>query len=104
VICSETVGEHHGTFLLCLLQKLAAVIVIHIENRGARRIGTAALEQNLLGAEVFVDGAVVVEMIASEIGKDSDVEWNSEDALLFEGVRGYFHHRFAYAVGEAVGE
>lgn len=100
----KAIGEHDGTVPLRLLQKLSAVLVVHIENGGARRTGAAALEQNLLGAEVVIHGAVVVEMIASEIRKHGDVKWNSEDALLFEGVRRDFHHCFGYTVGEPFGK
>ena len=100
----QAVRENCGAFFVCEFEQLAAVFVIGIEDRGARGFGAAAFEQKPLGAEVIVHGAVVVEMIAREVGEDGDVEGDSEYALLREGVRGDFHYAFGDAEGESLGE
>ena len=72
------------------------MFVIDIENGGARRFGSAALEKNLFGAEIFVHGVVVVEMVAREVGEGGGAEAHAVDALLIERVARDLH---AHALG-----
>ena len=70
------------------------VRVDHTAQRVARR------EEHRLRLEVVLHGAVVVEMVVTEIGEDRHVEVDPLDAGLDEGVARHLHrHRVAVPVG-----
>src|SRR5205823_3613156 len=55
-----------------------------------------------LGTSVLTHRAVIIEMIASEIRQQSDVELDSCDAILCEAVRGDFHAHGTRALAHEV--
>src|SRR5208283_2334874 len=83
----QTVGKYQRTLSLAKLPKLPPVLIVQVKNCGARRVRPAAFEKHLLGAEVVFHCAVVIEMVAGEIGEDSHIKRNSENTLLFKRVR-----------------
>ena len=64
---------------------------------------TPAEEARLRG-EVLLHGAVVVEMVLGEIGEDGDIDGQTPDALLLEGVAGHLHDGFGCAEFYAIGK
>ncbi len=66
--------------------------------------GATWLEQQRLGPEVLLDGAVQVEMVASEVGEHGGVEPGSVDAMQGEGVRRDLHHDRSIAPVTEFGE
>ena len=96
VTAGESIGEDVG-LLLAELDEALPVFIFYVDDAGARRLRSRALKENCLGGEILFHRAVVVEMIAREIGKDGDVEGNAVNALLLERMGGDFHHRFGAA-------
>ena len=69
-------------------RELPAEGVIDIDHR---RSEARPLEQALLGRTVGLHAAVVVEMVAGQVGEHREAEPHAVDAPLFERVRGDFH-------------
>ena len=57
--------------------------IVEVDDGG---IGQCRLEQPRLRREVALDGAVQIQMIATEVGEDSDVEMAAGDTLKFQRV------------------
>ena len=81
------IGQHDGATLTAERGQLRAVFVVKVGDCRTRCIGATAFEQNSLGGEVFVHRLVIVEMIASQVGEDGDVEGHAEHAFLRQGMR-----------------
>ena len=72
----------------------AAERIVDVDHRG---VEPGPCEQALLGRAVGLHRAVVVEMIAREIGEHREIERDRVDAALVERVRGHFHRDVARA-------
>ena len=77
----------HGS--LSVLYHNHAVLVIGIGD-GESRLGQS-VEESLLGIAIVLEGLVIIEVIASEVGEDSTREFQSADTFLSDGVAGAFH-------------
>ena len=63
-----------------------------VEVNHGHRVGLqVAREQEALGCEVAAEIAVIVQMVASEVGKDGGIEAQSRHPLLMESVGGDLH-------------
>ncbi len=78
--------------------------IVRVHNGAPRWRAAAAGEQAPLGGEVLVEVAVVIEVVAREVGEDGDLKLQTTYALLRQRVRRDFHHRFAHAHPHALGE
>ena len=65
------------------IEQSPSVRIVDVDDSDHRPTG---LEQQRLGAEVLLDSAVQVEMIASEIGEHGGVEAGAVDAMQGQGV------------------
>ena len=83
------------------MRELPAERVVDVDHT---RDQVVAREQPGLGGAVALHGAVVVEMIAREIGERGGAEAHRADARLVERVRGDFHRDAGRAAGAQVGE
>ena len=99
---APTIGKDFRPGIFAEFDELRAVFIVGIDHGSARRLGPAAFEKNALGVEILFHGAVVVEVIAGEIGEDRDVEWDGKHALLRERVRRDFHHGFGRTLADAL--
>ena len=64
--------------------------------------GQRAREKARFGKEVVFHVAVVVEVVAAQVGEDADVVFDRRHPSLCEGVRGDFHrHGFDAGIAEA---
>ena len=86
---------------MCALLQHGAVWIVLVEDGGAGRRSRGAIEQFAFGGKVILHAAVVVEMVAGQVGKDGDVEIQARNTLLVESVGGYLHHRFGGAAVDA---
>ena len=68
-------------------QRLAEAVV-GIDDR---RFEVRKIEQTCLGSSIGIHVAVVVEVVAGQVGKDRDIEGHPGDARLVECVRGHLH-------------
>ena len=80
--------------LLAQLDEPLPVLIVKVDDGGSRRLRARSLEENRLGREIIFHRAVIVEMIASQIGEHGYIEWNSKGPLLLQRVRRNLHHRF----------
>ena len=96
VTAVHAVGDHF-LLLLAELDQPLAVLIFDVDDRGTRRLGARSLKENRLRGEIFFHGAVVVEMIAGEIGEDRYIERHTVNPLLLKSMGGNFHHRFGAA-------
>ncbi len=70
---------------------------------GDRPFGQEALEEPELGREIGLDGRVIVEVVAAEIGEGGSREAHAVEPPLVEPVRGRLHGKVRHALaGEAV--
>ena len=84
----DAVTQYPHRFTAQLLCQRHAKIVIGIEYGGFQ---IRPLEQARFGGGVIVHVAVVIEMVARQVGEYRDIECNPIDAALVESVRGDFH-------------
>src|SRR6516162_3346734 len=89
---------------LAHLQQTPAVFIFDIDHDRARRLDSQPGEKNHLRLEVVLHSAVIIEMIARQIGKDLNLEGDSKRALLLKRVRGNFHNGFTTATLYGAGE
>ena len=83
---AKRVGVNRGVGVLCHHQ---SVLVVKVgEHKG---VAWQGVEEGFLGAEVGIDGLVVVKMVAGEVGEDSSCEGQPADAVLGDGVRRALH-------------
>ena len=80
-------------------QASVTVVDVHDPDHGA-----TWLEQQRLGPEVLLDGAVQVEVVAAEVGEHGGVEPRPVDAVQGEGVRGDLHHHRSITLVTELGE
>ena len=71
-----------------------ASAVVEIKYRGLERV---PVKQPRLGAPVVRHRAVVIEMIASEVGEQRHIELDAGHAPLFQSMRRNFHRHCACA-------
>ena len=74
--------DHHGT-----------VLVIHVDD-GVCLLGEV-VEEQLLTAEVFGEGLVVIQVVVREVGEDAGGELQSGDPLLLHADGAHFHEAVA---------
>ena len=55
-----------------------------------------------LERKILFHGAVIVEVVAGQVGEDGDVEWNPINPLLLQRVRGNFHHGLGRALAQGL--
>ena len=77
------------------------MLVVDVDDADDRATG---LEQQRLGPEVLLDGAVQVEVVTAEVGEDCGVEPGSVDPVQGEGVRRHLHHHRPVALVTKLGE
>ena len=68
--------------------EMASECVVHVDDRCAQ---TFPRKQFLLGRAVLFHRAVIIEMVAREIGEHGNVELDAVDTVLIERVRRHFH-------------
>ena len=85
-----TLPERHAAVFAAQPDPRGVVGVHHLE-----AIGSEILDQLRLGAEVFVQGLVVIEVIARQIREQRGPELEPVHAPLIEAVRRHFHRRAA---------
>ena len=78
--------------------ELAAERVVDVDHA---RLQVRAREQPRLGGAVVFHGAVIVEMIARQVGERGGAEAHGADARLVERVRGHFHRDAGGAAARA---
>jgi hypothetical protein len=78
-------------FRLGIQLDFAGVRIVAIEHREFRRRTAGSHEKALLGGEVRFHGAVIVQVIARQIGKHHGMKLHAVDASQVERVRGNFH-------------
>ena len=78
--------------------------VITVEDGGTGRWSRGAIKQFAFRGKVILHAAVVVKMVAGQIGEDGDVEPEAGNPLLIERVRGYLHHRLGRAAVHSLRE
>ena len=67
-----------------VLQHHFAVAVVEVgEGKG---LLLQSVEERLLGVKVVLEGLVVVQMVARQVGKDATIEVEPADALLIDRV------------------
>ena len=66
-----------------------AVLIILVGN--GKCVLTEVVKEAFLGVAVVVEGFVVVNMVAREVGKESAVEIQARDTFLRDGVRRHLH-------------
>ena len=83
------------------LRKARTPIVIHVDDGvpQARRG-----EQPVFRLGVSLHGAVVIEVVAREVGEDRDVVLDARDAALVEAVARHLHRDAARAAAQVIGE
>src|SRR2546425_1228623 len=91
-IC-EPIRKRLRTPLPADFLQLTSVFVVDIDNGSARRLGSATLEQNLFGSKILIHGAVIIEVVASQIGEHRNIKRNAIHPLLLKRVRGNLHYR-----------
>ena len=82
----DGVGLHGG---FRVLNHEVAVLVIGVDD-GECSFGKR-VEKCLLGVTVVLESAMVVEMVACEVGEDATCEGQTSDAVLVDGVAAAFH-------------
>ncbi len=88
---AEAVGELHLRFTGAA--ELFAVRVVKIDNHAALlRPLFQGSEQDLLGREIVLHRAMVIQVIPGQIGEYPDVELQSMNTFLIQGVRANLHH------------
>ncbi len=70
--------------------ELLGVLIVGIDYGNAWSRIHGAVEHEAFGGEVFFHGAVIVEMVASEVGEDGHIELDACGAALVECVTGDF--------------
>ena len=85
------------------LEHDGAVAVVGVaEGEG---VGAEAVEERFLGPEIVVEGAVVVEVVACQVGEYASGEGESGYAVLVGGMAAHLHeHVRAPGVGHAAEE
>ena len=87
--------------------QLFAVFIVDIHDRHTTARPTLAKrlrEQPRLGAQVRLDGLVIVEVVVRQIRETGDLEVDASDALLVERVARHFHHHVSHAAVAHFGE
>ena len=87
-------AEHHQAGVRDSRRDLAAERIVHIHDRVPQ---ARPPEQMRLGFAVRFQRAVIVQMIASEIGEHGGIESHAVDAILIERMRGNFHAEATHA-------
>ena len=85
----QPIPEHFGD--AAGAENLTAPFVIAIDDGIERRRTTRAGEEQLLGREILLHGAVEIEMVARQIGKYRGVEFESVDAAERQRVGRNLH-------------
>ncbi len=97
----QAVANHSHTALLGDLRIAQACFVIGIDDCGFER---TPCEQTRFGGFVARHIAVVVQMVARQIGKQRNFIRNAIHTPLFQSVRGHFHRHGFSALCAHVGE
>ena len=74
------------------VQKFPAPRVIQINDRPLRRRCSKPLKETTLCFIVVLEVLVVIQMVAGQIGENSDRIREAPDPFLRQGMRGDFHH------------
>ena len=82
------VNSQIGTVFFQTTYEFCAVFVIHVDNGVFQAV---PVKQARLDGTVGFHRAVVVEVVACEIGEDCAAEWHAVDARLVKAVAGDFH-------------
>ena len=92
-------GERHAAGIV--LGQLTAEGIAHVEDDVLQ---VRSLEQARLRGAVGAHGLVIVQVIAAQIGERGGMKAHAGDAILIEGLRGYFHRHLAHAGGAQLRE
>ena len=96
--------RNHFVVLLAERQQALAVLVFDVDDHEPRRLHSQSLKQNGLRLEVALHRAVIVEMIARQVGEHRHFERNPENPLLLQSVRRNFQHRLGASDVHRLGE
>ena len=83
--------------------ELLRVLVVGVDDCHTRCRIDGAVEHEALGGVVLFHGAVVVEVIAREVGENRNVETDAHCAALIEAVTRDFGDEFGGSAGDAFG-
>jgi hypothetical protein len=97
LLARAAIGEERRAALFRTRGKFSSVRIIAIDDR--RAAGNQKFtEQTRFGVEIVLHGAVVIEMIAREIGEGRRRNLQSVEAILIEPMAGRFDRDMLYAV------
>ena len=91
-LCTEVCHAFDGVGLdgsLGVLDHEHAVLVIGVGK--CKGVFRQSVEEHLLGIPVVLEGLVVVEMVACEVGENTSHERQAADAPLMDGMAGTLH-------------
>ena len=77
--------------------------IVGVDDGNPRRGIDGAIEEQTLGREILLHRAVIVEVIAGEVGKHGHIEIDACGAALVEAVAGNFRDQFGCSVRDAFG-
>src|SRR5581483_3368332 len=100
----DTVGYDLGSVFTAEVHQFLSIWVFHVQYSNSRRLCSTTRKQFLFCGKVVFKGVVIIEVVARQIGEYGDIEWNSENAVLCECMRGNFHDGFASTAFEGIHE
>ncbi len=83
---ADSVGANFSAGVASGCGEFFSARIVRIDYSDARRRIDRAIEEQALGGEIVFHRLVVIEVVAGEVGEDSDVERNSDHAALVERV------------------
>src|ERR1700743_1758215 len=86
VALRDAVGEDVGSGFTRGCGELFGTRIVRVDNGDAWSGIAGSIEEETLSSEVVLHCAVVVEMVAREVGEDGDIERDADGAALLESV------------------
>ena len=103
VALADSIGANLGSGLARGCSQFFGARVVRVDHGNARRRIDRAVKEQPLGGEVLFHRLVIVEVVASEIGEDGDIEVDSGGAALVERVAGDFGDQLGGSACHALG-
>ena len=98
-LCLEICRLLHGICLdgcMCILHHHHSVLIVDIGN--CKCIGWQLIEEQFLCTDIVLERLMVVQMVASDIGKHATCKCQTANTVLDDGVRTDFHE-YIFASG-----
>src|SRR6516165_1064553 len=94
---ADAIRSHLGPGGTRSRSELGRVRIVGAQHGYARRWVPRSIEHQAFGRQIVLHGAVIVEVVACEIGENGHVKIDSLSPTLIEGVAGDFHNEFGRA-------